>query len=279
MTADQLEPPIRQRVVDLAGSECGEIALHLPFLDKREWRRRDEILGALRLERHGGSISCVLPAPAAVRDRAATLAFTDPAWTRAPSEMDPRYFKTWQSISLAVQRLLRERAAEEYFRDISRYKDRKAAYPMLVYQTARLYYGRAPSEFTYDLSDYPECEDTLQLAWRAAGESMRRLLAATEQRLQEAGMPALARRYAPVWHEDVLRAVRRKPHRFYRILARESAFLNALIDLGTVRSVAAVNRFSRTANLTLRNLYGMDLRRLALDSLEEATRLLRNGEG
>ena len=65
-----------------------------------------------------------------------------------------------------------------------------------------------------------------------------------EQRLYLFGMPALARRYAPIWYEDMTVAVRKRPRRYVEALAKESAFINAVIDLGTQRSIAAVSRFA-----------------------------------
>jgi hypothetical protein len=274
---DQLEPAIRQRVLDLAASDLNEISIQLPFLDRREWARRDEILRAAALERQGSTIVCRLPIPAAVRDLAARLAFSDPWWTAAPPERDPRYFQIWQAVSVALQSLLRRSIAMKYFHDVRRYEDRDAAYPVLVYQVARLFHGRASTEFTYDLRDYPENQDTLAASWKMTGQALQRALGEVERRLYEAGMPMLARRYTPVWYEDVLVAIRKKPRRYVELLARESAFINALIDLGTERSAASVARFARTANQSFRNVCGMDLRRLALTALEEATRVLREG--
>jgi len=60
---------------------------------------------------------------------------------------------------------------------------------MLIYQAARVHRGRASTEFTYDLHDYPENDNTLASAWRLIGERMRQLLAGVEQRLNDAGMP------------------------------------------------------------------------------------------
>jgi len=51
-------------------------------------------------------------------------------------------------------------------------------------------------------------------------------------------------------------------------------FINAVIDLGAERTASSVNRFARTANLALRKVHGMDMRPLALEGLEEATRIL-----
>ncbi|HLH42879.1 MAG TPA: hypothetical protein VKV74_07830, partial [Bryobacteraceae bacterium] len=238
--AEDLDPAIRQRALELAAGDLNEIKIYLPFLDKREWARRDQILRSLTLERRGDSIVYSLPVPAALRDRAATLALAHPAWTAAPDECEPRYFPVWQDVSLALQSFLRRSIAEECFRDVQRFEDREGAYSMLVYAVARLFYGREPSEFTYDLRDYPENQATLAASWKLTGQPLQRALAEVEQRLYRAGMPALARRYAPIWYEDVMVAVRKRPRRYVDLLAKESAFINAVIDLGTQRSIAAV---------------------------------------
>ena len=64
----ELSPAIRDRVVALAAGQSGEIAVRLPFLDRRECRRQEEILSALPFERAGNVIRAVLPPPAAARD-------------------------------------------------------------------------------------------------------------------------------------------------------------------------------------------------------------------
>jgi hypothetical protein len=276
LRADQLDPRIQRRVVELAAAEPGEIAVRLPFFDFRDWRRREKLLTNMPLARRFNTIEAVLPLPSFVRDRAATLALTHPAWTSVPRERDPLYFRTWQNVSVALQSWLRKSIADEYFKDLRRYEDRDNAFPMLVYQVARVCYGRPNTEFTYDLSDYPECPDTLASTWKMTGNAMQRLLGRIEEKLSLAGLTVLARRHSPVWYEDVLAAVRKKPLAYINLLARESMFINAVIDLGTARSASAINRFSRTANLGLRKIYGMDLRRFALPCLEEATRVLED---
>ena len=72
-------------------------------------------------------------------------------------------------------------------------------------------------------------------------------------------MTELAHRYAPVWHQDVLVAVKKKPKPYVDLLMAESAVINAAIDLGTERSVEAANRFGKAVHLNLRKIYGMDL--------------------
>jgi hypothetical protein len=276
--AGELEPAIRNRVLDLAGSGDGEFLLRLPFFDRREWRRRDEILAALPLERTGDLIRAVLDPPAATRDLAATLALTHPAWMNAPRERDPACFDTWQRVSLALQRALKQWLSAAYFRDLARLEDRDRAYTMVVYQASRPFYGRPKTEFTFDVRDYPDCQATLASAWKFVGRSMQSALALLAQRLEQAGRPDLAQRYLPVWHEDVLVTVRKKPKRFVDILAAESAVINAVIDLGTDPSAATINRSARAINTALRSVMGEDMRRLGVEVLEEATRVLTHAE-
>jgi hypothetical protein len=272
---DDLEPEIRQRVLDLVGDSQGEITLRLPFMDRRDWRRRGEILAALLLAREGDTIHCVLAPAAAARDLAATLALTDPAWMTPPRESGPLYFPAWRGVSVALQRSLRAWISAEYFNGLSQYQDRDSAYPMLVYSITRLWYGRPRTEFTYDLSgDHPDCRGTLTTAWKMIGNTLQAKMKHIESLLSDAGMDALSRRYAPVWHQDVMAAVRMKPRRYVALLAGESALINAVIGMGTERNAAAVNRFAKTANQSLRNVYGMDLRRLAVSVLHETTRVL-----
>jgi hypothetical protein len=271
---NQVHPRIQSRVLDLVNGDAGEFAIRLPFLDKREWRRRDHLLKDLPLKRQGSAIVCTLPLSRAVRDRAAHLVLTHPAWTLAPGDRDSSHFRIWQQVSLALQSWLRRSIAAEYFSDLSRYQDRKAACPMLAYQVARLYHGRSPAEFAFDLRDYPECRDTLEGTWKLTGHSLQMLMESIQRKLHDAGYPVLARRYSPIWSEDVMIAVQRKPRKYIDLLARESMFINAVIDLGTDRSVASINRFGRTAKLALRRIYGMDTRALAFGALEEATNVL-----
>jgi hypothetical protein len=204
----------------------------------------------------------------------ATSALADPIWLNAPTERDPEYFRAWQRVSLALQRWLRDQVAEAYFADLTRFENRLAAYPVIVYQASRLGHGRPRTEFTYDLRDYPECRTTLEASWKLTGRAIQAVLGRIEQRLCEAGRTELAHRYAPVWHQDVLEAVKKKPKPYVDLLMAESAVINAAIDLGTERSVEAANRFAKTVHLNLRKIYGMDLQRLGAGALEEATRVL-----
>ena len=266
--AEELDAPLRQRVMELTGKDRQEIALYLPFMDRRECRRRAEVSRAMKLERSGDAIRAI-PATfmAELRDRAAMLVALNPAWKGIPEERDERYFPAWQQTSLALQKAMRKWIPEMYFRDPARYEDREGSYPLIVYEASRLCFGRARTEFTYDVAD-PE---TLPAAFRMIGQSMRRVLARVETRLRESGRAELARRYAPVWHQDILNAVKKRPKPLLELLGDEAALINAVIDLGTDRRMSAVKPFAKAACAALRNMYREDMRVLALRALEEAT--------
>jgi hypothetical protein len=181
-----------------------------------------------------------------------------------------------------LQRWLRDQVAGEYFQDLARFENRPAAYPVIVYQASRLCHGRPRTEFTYDLRDYPESSATLASSWKLTGRAIQAVLARIERRLSQAGMTELAHRYAPVWHQDVLVAVKKRPQAYVDLLRAESAVINAAIDLGTGRSAEAASRFAKTVHLNLRKIYGMDLQRLGAGALEQATHTLahaRTGRG
>ena len=273
--ANDLAPALRDRVLALAGDEPGEFVLRFPFLDRKECRQQ-EILGGWALERVGNVIRAVLAPQAAARDLAATSVLTDPAWRNAPTERRQDYFPVWQRVSLALQQLLQNRVAQAYFEDVKRFEDRPAAYPVIVYQASRLCHGHPRTEFTYDLCDYPECRTTLEASWKMTGRAIQAVLRPIESRLQGAGMPGLAHRYAPVWHEDVLVAVKQQPKPYVALLMAEAVLINAVIDLGTERSVQAANRFAAAVNLNLRKMGGMDLRGLGTVLLEQAARVLES---
>ena len=265
--------------MELAGGGDGEIALRLPYLDRKEWRKRGQILAALPLERRGNLISAIPEPSKALRDAAAHLALAHPAWLGAPGAGDSEHFAVWQNVSVALQRYLRSSIPEQYFSDIERYQDRKSAYPMLVYQAAHVYRAHSHGEFTYNLSDYPRCRLTVALAMKKTGIGMYTILGRIEQQLNEAGFEELARRYAPVWYEDVLVAVRTRPKTFIPLLVAESAFIQAVIELSLNRTPSGVHSFSRAANQALRSVYGMDVRPLGVRALAQATAVLEAAGG
>ncbi len=275
---EDLEAAIQPRVLELAteistGTEdSGEpIEIRLPFLDKREWKRRSETLRTLQLERQGRVIRYVpTSASATLRDLAADTAGGHPAWLAAPVERRPGYFRTWRAVSVAVQEFLRRRATKIYFRDVSAFEDRKAAWPLLVYQAMRPCYGIPETEFTYDIADAEMLEESLRMIRRPLQE----ILVRAQTRLAESGRMELSRRYSPVWHEDIVRAVAQKPRKLLSALGDEALLVDAVIALGATRNLATVKPFARRVTATLRSFYDIDMRELAVPLLEEATRAL-----
>ena len=273
-----LDPAIRPRVLELAGEiaaaspECdGPIEIRLPFLDKREWRRRAETLRAVVLRREGRVIRPVPPsASAALRDIAADTAGGHPAWLDAPVESDPGFFRTWRSVSVALQEFLRRKVGEVYFRDLAAFEDRKAAWPLLVYQAMRPCFGIPATEFTYDVGNAEMLDEALRMIRRPLQE----ILGHAQVRLADAGHTELSRRYAPIWQEDVLRAVLEKPGELLSLLGAEAMLVDAIIMLGATRDPAAVKPFARRMMATLRSFYDVDMRDLAVPCLHEATRVL-----
>lgn len=177
-----------------------------------------------------------------------------------PEERDPRYFRTWQRVSVELQKSFRRWASEIYFRDLTRCQHRDPAFLMVVFSAARPFYGRPRAEFTYDLA---EPEQALASAWHTIGTAIRSTLAPLEQRLLEAGLPELAHRFAPVWYQDVLVAVKKRSRReFIRLLAQEARLIDGLIIFGTRRNPAAEACFAALATATLRNFHGVDMTEL-----------------
>ena len=187
-----------------------------------------------------------------------------------PAERDPRYFQTWQRVSLALQKTLRAWVPEMLYRqDPARYEDRGDGRYWVVYEACRAFYGHPRTEFTYDVAD----PDALPAALRSIGRSMQTVLTRISERLHEAGNHPLARRYGGVWHLDILDTVRKKPKRLIGLLACESALIDAVIDWGALRNAAAAKRFSK-ALATAARIYGVPLEELRTKVLEETRRVL-----
>ena len=251
-----------------AATVAGPITIRLPFLDRREWRRRSEYLRTVTLVREGSVIRHVpANAAAALRDQAAEAVGAHPVWLAAPPERAPGYFRVWRNVSVALQDYLRRAVPDIYFRDPARYEDRRVAWPLLVYQALRPCRGMPATEFTYDVAN-PE---TLDEAMRMIGRSLREILGEAQRRLAESGRAELSRRYAPMWQEDIVRAVQQSPRRLLAVLGDEAALVDAVITLGAARNLGMVKPFVRQTMTTLRSFYDCDLRELAAPLLVEAT--------
>jgi hypothetical protein len=170
----------------------------------------------------------------------------------APPERDGRYFRTWQRVSVQVQREVRSLAAQNFFaQDWRAAINLERAFTIVVYSSCQPCYGRRPMDFTYDIGDLV----TLSTVLRLIGRSM-------QARLQQisAGMesdPRLKRRFLPVWHEDILKAVKTRPRTLIEILAREAIMINALIELGTMRDERTARRLVKSTEGAAR-LLGVD---------------------
>ena len=186
----------------------------------------------------------------------------------APRERDPRYFRIWQRVSLALQRAMREWIVERYFEGgPARFEDRETAYNVLVYGACRLCYGRPKTEFTFDVAD----PQTVASAMHNIGVALRLVLQPVEKRLRQADRRELARRYSAVWRQDILRDVKKRPRVLIDLIAAEAKLIEAVIDLGTSGDL---RRFHRGATGALRNLLGEDLRVFSVCALQETARVL-----
>jgi hypothetical protein len=156
----------------------------------------------------------------------------------APPERDWRHFRTWQRVSVEVQREVRTLAAQTFFASEWRgATNMDHAYTIVVYSSCHPCYGRRPMEFTYDIGDLV----TLKSVLRLIGRGMKARLAEVCAGLQSD--PKLKRRFLPVWHVDILKAVKQKPRTLIEMLAREGVMLNALIELGAMRNERTARRF------------------------------------
>jgi hypothetical protein len=159
-----------------------------------------------------------------------------------PVERDARHFRTWQRVSVHVQREVRALAAQTFFAQEWRAAvNLDRAFTMVVYSSCHPCYGRRPMDFTYDICELA----TLSTPLRLIGRNMYARLAQISQGFQ--GDSHLKRRFLPVWHVDILHAVKRKPRTLIELLAREATMTGALIDFGTRRDARSEKRFLKTA--------------------------------
>jgi len=187
-----------------------------------------------------------------------------------PLERDARHFRTWQRVSIQVQREVRALAARTFFAEAwpaAANLDR--AFTIVVYSSCQPCYGRRPMEFTYDVCELA----TLSTPLRLIGRSMHARLAQISKGFK--GDERLKRRFLPVWQVDILHAVKNKPRTLIELLAREAAMTGALIDFGTRRDARAEKRFLKAVERAARVL-GIDSARLQDAVLRTAIENLRD---
>jgi len=170
----------------------------------------------------------------------------------APAENDGRHFRTWQRVSVQLQREVRSLAAQDFFAQEWRAAiNLERAFTIVVYSSCQPCYGRRPMDFTYDIGDLV----TLSTVLRLIGRSLQARLAQISAGIQSDAR--LKRRFLPVWHLDILKAVKTKPRTLIEILAREATMINSLIDLGTMRTPRMAKRFVKNTASAARML-GVD---------------------
>lgn len=292
--ADALE----QRLCD---EDCGE--LHLPYSD-----RRDQLAGAAALQRleferrgrtlrprfaqsreqllHcvqlmlGGSINGGFEHPFAFALDGDALTSTHlQAWLGLPPERSAAFGELAIHVSNAMQRELRRRIPDIYFREESRLDMNPCARAMLVYSVTRPGSGRWRGDIAYDVLD-PGLLDPLL---RFLGRSLRERIAGYAETLHAAGLPGRAAKFHPDNLPAILAAVRQRPLPLEKLLASDRALVEE-----TVRLMAAAPRVRTYRELKVaaegyvdgmeyrlrRVLKAVDFRELAPELFATATRAL-----
>lgn len=198
-----------------------------------------------------------------------------------PRERSAAFLPTFVRMSVAIQCVLRERVPLEYFRDLRKYRDRKTAGPMLVYQASPPFRGKKRTELTYDVLN----PALIAMLFRRAKPKLVELLAQAELKLRSEGMAELADQYAPRRTSATLDCVQKlsKSRRHLYVLIRgESILMDALLqlsglgDLPPKMQVKKWAAFQKRWNFQLRRLYqGSDFTHLAPVLLEAVEGTLR----
>jgi len=182
-------------------------------------------------------------------------------------------------MSVAVQRVLRERVPLEYFENLGKYRDLRTAGPMLVYQASPPFRGKKRTELTYDVLN----PALVAMLFRRSKPKLVELLAQAEASLRAEGLAELADQYTPRRTGAILDCVQKlsKSRRHLYVLIRgESVLMDALVQLSGLGELPPKVRakkwatFEKRWNFQLRRLYqGCDFTHLApalLDAAEDA---------
>lgn len=170
----------------------------------------------------------------------------------APPEKDSRHFRAWQRVSVQLQRKVRAFAAQNFFDEEARIGvNLDRAFTMVVYSSCQPCYGARPMDFTYDIGDLVTLSNVLRLIGRGMQARLAQISAGIRSDAR------LKRRFLPVWHLDILKAVKTKPRTLIEMLAREAVMINALIELGAVHTERSMKRFERSS-ASLARVMGVD---------------------
>ena len=270
---DALHPTLRSKVEPLAQGES-DLNLRLPFLDRKECKRRKIVYNGLRFKRIGQDVIACIDAARLVREHAATLALTHEAWQSMPQHAGPEHFRYWQPITTDLQRSLREWMLEECLKSYPLWEDRHYAYSAVAYCGSRVFRGHPSSDFTYEVGGYPDCDEVVESSLRMCVQSIMRVLTRVEAEMLRRGQPVLARRYSPIWAEDILRDVQRNSKHYVRLLAGDAALVNGAVHLGTSRSGPAINAYYAAVRRYWGRMLGKRLHFLGSRVLDRVTELV-----
>lgn len=203
-----------------------------------------------------------------------------PEWLLAPDERTPEFFPAFARVSLAIQRLLRQRIPLHYFLDSQAFANVKTAYPMLVYRASPPFRGKMRTELTYDVLN----PKTMSAFFRGVRPNLPAVIEAAKVRLMSEALIEVASQYEPLRSNQILESVQRlsKSRKCLYVLIRaESVLITSLIDLaglGTLPTRQQARRmayFEKKWRYQLRRMYpGADFTWLAPELLEVATRAL-----
>ena len=207
------------------------------------------------------------------------LEFDLPAiWRKAPAERTPRFFGVYSAVSLALQRELRRRIPDEWFRDLARFENVRLAWPLLIWQASLPYRPKTRYAFTYDVLD----NKMMKRFFREARLRLPGLLSGVCFRIMTEGPPELARGYEPKHARRIAQFVEcnvRCRARLEGLLVAEAALVNGLIglagfpDLTRIEQTRRVRSLRKIWNSQLRTIYTrQDFRWLLPHLLETVTR-------
>ena len=150
------------------------------------------------------------------------------AWLRLPPSNTSHWRAQFTKISVAIQMALRAWMPYIFFQDPAMLKDRSRAWPMLVWESLRIYERRYSRQFAYDIMEPEEIERSLRVVKSALRESLRLL----GQRLQSVGLHGLARKYSVRGSPALIDAMFRMPKLFCALLRGEATIIEDLQRLG-----------------------------------------------
>lgn len=209
-------------------------------------------------------------------------------WRELPGEKTLDYYAVFSQVSEAVQAGLRRWLPYVHFSDPGRFRDKRTAYPLLVYAASRPFHQRTRAEYTYD----PLNRSSLNLALRNAASALPGVLKHAEQALLDLGMEKIAGEYAPKRATRILSWLNGGNRNLQKLLAADALAMNQLENLGIRgrklgRDLAAnpdraTHFLLRSVNQLLKNLHprlrryyaGADLTTFGSLILVEATSAL-----